>query len=108
MREPWHVRVRGPLAEYALGFDDHVVGLGYAPASVVASRRLLSDLSGWLDEGGFGLEALVGDELDVFLDDRRRAKRGFDPLRVDVMKRWREVVGPGPDAQCAAVANSRR
>jgi hypothetical protein len=67
MREPWHVRVRGPLAAHAVGFREHVVGLGYAPPSVDALRRLRADLSGWLDARGLGLEALVTDEVDEFL-----------------------------------------
>ena len=86
MREPWHVGVKGPLAVHAAGFRDHVVELGYAPPSADALGRLLGDLSCWLDDRGLGLEALVTDEVDGFLADRRRdhmplySRRGLRPL----------------------------
>jgi site-specific recombinase XerD len=86
MREPWNVRVKGPLAAHATGFQEHVVNLGYAPPSVDALRRLLTDLSGWLDARGLGLEPLATEEVDEFLADRRRngiplySRRGLRPL----------------------------
>ena len=72
MREPWHVRVRGPLAAHAVGFEEHLVGLGYAAPSVDAHRRLVADLSGWLRAAGLGLDALVATRWG-FLAARRRA-----------------------------------
>jgi integrase/recombinase XerD len=86
MREPWHARVRGPLAAHAVDFRVHVVGLGYAPPSVDALRRLFGDLSVWLDDRGLGLESLVTGEIDEFLEQRRRSgvplysRRGLRPL----------------------------
>src|ERR1700737_3269373 len=57
-REPWHLRLRGPLTLYVGGLRERLIELGYAPPSVYGQCRLACDLSGWMDDGGFGLEVL--------------------------------------------------
>ena len=65
------VAVRGPLGVHAEGFVAVLEGRGYAPRTIETQLRMLRDLSGWLDDRGVVLEAVVAPVLGAYAADRR-------------------------------------
>jgi integrase/recombinase XerD len=72
------VRVRGPLAGYAVGFAEFLAGQGYTPGSVRLQMHLVAQLSRWLDAEGLTAAGLTELEAERFVAARRaRVKRLF-------------------------------
>src|SRR5688572_22605814 len=69
------VRVQGPLAPYAPGFDADLRGQGYAPSSAEGQLRLMAHLSRWLAEQRTGPAALTPETVGQFRDARRAGSR---------------------------------
>jgi site-specific recombinase XerD len=65
------IRVEGPLAPFADGARQAVVGLGYEETAVRTHMRLLAALSGWLESRGLGAAGLTDAAVEGFLRHRR-------------------------------------
>jgi integrase/recombinase XerD len=81
------VRVRGPLAEYALGFAERMAGQGYAPGSMSQQLGLILQLSRWLESQSLGVSGLTELQAERFLAARRargvrlfRSRLALEPL----------------------------
>lgn len=72
-RVPKRVVFRGPLAEYAPGFDAHLDRLGFLSYSAEHQLRLLAHLSRWMEDRGLDVELLTAVRVDEFLGERRAA-----------------------------------
>lgn len=66
------VSVRGPLASWAAGFRDWLVGRGYLPLAVFHRSCLLAVLSRWLEREG--LSEWTAERTELFLVERRAAE----------------------------------
>lgn len=71
MRDPARVRVMGPLAPYAAGFGEELVGRGYTPASACRLLHLMAHASRWLA----GQELGAGDLGSARVEEFCRARR---------------------------------
>ena len=86
VRDPGRVVVDGPLAPYAAGFCELVVGRGYAPASAAERMQLAGQLSRWLAGQGLGPGQLTAAVVERFIAQRRAGyrrrlnRRGLDAL----------------------------
>ena len=67
MRAASHVRVTGPLAEYAEGFGRYLAGAGYTPLSAANQLRVMARLSRWLAGRGLGPAGLSAGRVEEFL-----------------------------------------
>jgi len=65
--------VRGPLAPWAAGFRDWLVGRGYLPSAVFHRSCLLAVLSRWLEREGLSARELTDERAELFLVERRAA-----------------------------------
>ncbi len=81
------VRVRGPLAEHAVGFAGFLAGQGYVAGSVRLQLHLVSQLSRWLAAEGLDAGGLTELEVERFVAARQarvrrlfRSRRALDPL----------------------------
>jgi site-specific recombinase XerD len=81
------VRVGRPLAFFAAGFREELVGRGYAVSSAATHLVLMAQLSGWLDAAGLDLADLTAQRVDDFLCANRaighrfpRSADGLTPL----------------------------
>ncbi len=79
--------VKGPLAPYAEGFREHLLGQGYSWGSVAHQIHLMAHLSRWLEARGLGPAALDQRLAGQFLAARRadgyaalRSARAVAPL----------------------------
>ena len=93
-------RVEGPLAPYAAGFFEDLLGHGYEVATAERHLFLMGRLSCWLRQRGSGPDALGTAELEGFLQQDHRSfpksVRGTEPL-VGFLRRPAGVVRPpGP------------
>lgn len=70
MPKPSHVKVTGPLAQYAPGFRRELAGQGYSPHTAVDLLSLLAHLSRWLGERGLDAAGLTPAVIECFLGDR--------------------------------------
>jgi hypothetical protein len=61
------VRIRGPLAVLAAGFDQHLDRLRYAPLSAQRNLYQMAYLSRWLQDHGLGAEEVNDDRVAVAL-----------------------------------------
>ena len=77
--------VNGPLAPYAAGFAEELVGLGYARRSVETHLYLMSQLSRWLEESGLTPGELGSEQMVEFLKANRATGRRF-PRSADGLK----------------------
>jgi len=66
------VRVKGPLAPYAVGFGRYLEGRGYRPGSVVDQLWLMAHFSRWLAGRGIEPSTLDAEAVERF----RCARRG--------------------------------
>lgn len=86
MRRVSRVSVSGPLAEFAVGFAERLVGLGYSPSSAEGQLRLMKHLSVWLAAEDLSADGLTVDVVARFVADRRarraslRSERALVPL----------------------------
>jgi integrase/recombinase XerD len=79
--------VRGPLAPYAEGFREELLGQGYSWGSAAHQIHLMAHLSRWLEAQGLGPAALDEHLTGQFLAARRadgyaalRSARALAPL----------------------------
>jgi len=84
---PDRVRVTGPLAAFADGFQACLVERGYTPCSVQFHLQLLTHLSRWMQAEGLEVDGLSAGVAERFLADRRRqgyasriSPKGLRPL----------------------------
>jgi integrase/recombinase XerD len=63
--------VRGPLARYALGFEEELKRRGYAAGSMQGRLRQFDDLSRWLERRNLAPGELTAERADLFLRERR-------------------------------------
>ncbi len=61
----------GPLVALSQGFAEDLRRQGYAPGTISKHRKLLSDLSGWLQVRQLTVGDLSMAQFDRFLSDRR-------------------------------------
>lgn len=71
MRDPTRVRVTGPLAPYAAGFAEDLVGRGYAAASACRLLHVVAHASRWLEAEGLDVEDLSPARIESFCQARR-------------------------------------
>jgi integrase/recombinase XerD len=81
------VRVRGPLAGYAVGFGEFLAGQGYTPGSVRLQVHLVAQLSRWLDAEGLDIAGLTELAAERFIAARRargtrlfRSRQALEPV----------------------------
>lgn len=67
------VRMVGPLAPYAPGFDRELRSRGYTRLSTVWQLRLMAHVSRWLAREGLGIAAFTPERAEEFCAARRRA-----------------------------------
>jgi site-specific recombinase XerD len=72
-RDPFRIKVVGPLSPFAAGFCSGLVRRGYTPQSACAQVYLLAQLSGWLADAGMQTGDLMPQVADEFLRARRAA-----------------------------------
>jgi integrase/recombinase XerD len=82
------VRVVGPLAPYASGFDRELRGHGYTRLSADAQLRLMAHASRWLAGEGLEASGLTAERVETFCAARRgegyrglRTTKALAPLR---------------------------
>jgi len=82
------VRVVGPLAPYASGFDRQLRGRGYTRLSADQQLRLMAHVSRWLAGEGLEAAALTAERVEAFCVARRgkgyrglRTTKALAPLR---------------------------
>ena len=63
--------VRGPLAPYAEGFREDLLGQGYTQASAAKQIHLVAHVSRWLEAGGLGPAVLDDHIVGRFVSARR-------------------------------------
>jgi integrase/recombinase XerD len=66
------VRVAGPLAVFADGFEAQLERLGYSRSTVEAQLQLMAHVSGWLEQRGLGVGDLTSERAEEYLVYRRR------------------------------------
>jgi integrase/recombinase XerD len=69
------VRIAGPLAGLARGFDESLVRRGYRPGPATRQLRLMADVSRWLAERGLEADELTQAATERFSAERRAAGR---------------------------------
>ena len=69
------VRIAGPLAGLAPGFDESLVRRGYRPSPATRQLRLMADVSRWLAERGLEANDLTEAAAERFSAERRAAGR---------------------------------
>ena len=91
-------RMRGPLAQYASGFRDELVELGYAPSSARRQMEVMSQLSGWMMQTGLRPRELTPDAVGRFLAHRRGQGRtyGISPSAMAVLRGYLRRLGAVP------------
>lgn len=77
MNRSSQVRVGRPLAPYAAGFREELVGRGYADRSAQTHLGLMAQLSRWLQDGGLDVGELTSDRAEEFLLAHHAAGRRF-------------------------------
>jgi site-specific recombinase XerC len=65
------VSVSGPLAEFAVGFEERLGDLGYSPLGAWKQLRLMEHLSSWLAVQGFSAGDVTGEVVVRFVCVRR-------------------------------------
>lgn len=73
MKDPSHVRVRGPLEPYAPGFGAHLSRTGYTRISTASQLWLMAHLSRWLAREGLDASGLTPASVETYLTARRSA-----------------------------------
>lgn len=77
MKVSAHVRITGPLAEFAGGFAAELTGQGYTDLSLANQLRLMADLSGWIDRRKKAVDELTSEVVEQFVSMRRRTHTGL-------------------------------
>jgi integrase/recombinase XerD len=64
--------VTGPMADYAAGFREYLIGQGYACHTITGQMSMMAHLSRWLEDERLPVEALaVSAQVDRFFAGRR-------------------------------------
>ena len=79
MTHPSRVRISGPLKPFAAGFASELARLGYKRDSAGHQVRLMAQVSRWLADQGFGVDALSTENVERYLRARRAA--GYTTLQ---------------------------
>ena len=79
----------GPLVALSKDFAEDLRRQGYAPSTIAKHRKLLSDLSGWLQVRQLTMDDLSMAQVDRFLSDRRSA----DALKFKTRKALGPILG---------------
>ena len=88
------VRIWGPLEGFACRFDAELAGRGFAGKSRANQLWLLAHLSRWLDAEGVAPGELTVDQVEAFLDERRRTHTGlFSRKALGPLLGWLAVEG---------------
>ena len=69
--EPKKRRGKNPVTVLSKGFEEDLRRQGYAPGTIWKHRKLLNDLSGWLQVRHLTMGDLSMAQVDRFLADRR-------------------------------------
>jgi integrase/recombinase XerD len=105
------VRMVGPLAPYASGFDRELRSRGYTRLSAVWQLRLMAHVSRWLASEGLGSAAFTPERAEEFCAVRRRAgyralltPRALAPLQEflhgqGVLPVWPAAPGPAGEKE---------
>src|SRR5882757_8460543 len=90
--------VRGPLVPWASGFERWLTGRGYSPSVVDKRMWLLASLSRWLEREGFDAGGLTVDRAELFLAERRAARRAnwVSPRSLSLPLEYLREVGAVP------------
>jgi len=92
------VSVSGPLEEFAEGFRDELVGLGYCARSSEAQLGLMKHVSRWLSAQGHAAGDLTAEVAEQFVAVRRESHRSLRSPRALVpllsYLRWRGAIPP--------------
>jgi hypothetical protein len=75
MSRRWLATVSGPLAQYAPGFAEDLVILGYSKSAAKKQMQLLAHLDHWLEAEGRGVGELTTDLVEPLFAARRREGR---------------------------------
>ena len=84
------VGVEGPLAPFAVGFEEVLVAEGYSKEWARQLMGLVAELSHWLGEGGLGAGDLTGEVIREFFAERGpsrsrcRTARSLRPIMVQL------------------------
>ena len=73
MNDPFRVFLSGPFAPFAEGFSHSLLELGYTRDSAGSQIQLMAHLSRWLVGEGLDVHTLRQNDLERFLQARRRA-----------------------------------
>jgi hypothetical protein len=98
------VRMRGPLAEYAVGFAESLAGRGYTAGSVRPQVHLVAQLSRWLDAEGLEVVGLTELSAERFIV--ARAQRRAIGLRAANRPLPLAAILDGGDGSCSRVVPS--
>lgn len=90
---PSHVRISGPLADYAVGFGRELLERGYPTGGAARHVRLLAQLSRWMESEGLGDRDLSEERLAAFLEARRTRGYTTSPSSSFVMRLLSSVPG---------------
>ena len=66
-------RGKNPVTVLSKGFEEDLLRQGYAPGTIWKHRKLLNDLSGWLQGQQIAMGDLSMAQVDRFMADRRAA-----------------------------------
>jgi hypothetical protein len=93
MSECWGEGLGGPLAGDAAGFAAELGRLDYSRSAAKKQRRMLANLSIWLDDEGLAVDDVVIGRVEPFFEARReagvanlRTRRVLAPL-IDYLRR---------------------
>jgi integrase/recombinase XerD len=75
MSDPLRVQVCGPLAVFAAGFLEELLGRGYRPGTAAKQLQLMAHLSRWMAARDLELNDLQGVEIERFVQERRATGR---------------------------------
>lgn len=75
MSKRWLATVSGPLAEYAPGFAQELIVLGYSKSAAKKQMNLLAHLDHWLEVEGHGVRDLTTELAEPLFADRRQQGR---------------------------------
>jgi integrase/recombinase XerD len=75
MSRRWIATVSGPLAQYASGFAEELVDLGYSKSAAKKQMQLLAHLDHWLEVEGRDAEELTADLAEPLFAARRHEGR---------------------------------
>lgn len=70
MTKVWEIQVEGPLAPFAAGLEESLVGQGYSKNWALQLMALAAEVSHWLQRRGLGVNDLSEEVIDQFFAER--------------------------------------